>query len=183
MNLEELKAKYEDADRQISSYRTEPAEKMLFKPSKTGWSATEVCRHLIEFGKGYLHQMDQAVEHIRPTPQSDGPFRPRWRYRKMAAFFEPPYRLKVKTLPIFSPGDSQSVEQALEELSDIQQNVLYLIERAARDRWDLNRIRGRNPAFKMLSMSLIEFLVLMETHQRRHFWQIDQNFKRYEEAG
>jgi hypothetical protein len=110
----------------------------------------------------------------------DGPFRPRWHFRRMAAFFEPPYKLKLKTLPVLKPGNQEEVRETLGELADIQANVLYILEQAGASRWNLKKIKAKNPMFRFLSMSLIEFLVIMEVHQRRHFWQIEQNLKALE---
>lgn len=123
--------------------------------------------------------MDKAIAKAKPVSQSDGPFRPRWHFRKIAHFFEPPAKMKVKTISLFQPGTTDDVSQTLDELSDIQANVLYILDEAKSQRWNLQKIIGKNPAYRFLSMTLIEFLVVMEVHQRRHFWQIEENFRLY----
>lgn len=179
--LPELTKKFQDASRRISLYRDIPVKQLLFKPDPGRWSAHEVCLHLIAFGESYLQQMDIAITKAKPVPQSDGPFQPRWHFRKMAHFFEPPVKIKTKTFPVFHPGTSEDISQTLDELSDIQANVLYLLDKAKSDRWNLHKIKGKNPAFRILSMTLIELLVLMEVHQRRHFRQIEENFRLFKE--
>jgi len=179
--LSELTEMYQNASRQISIYRDTSVKQFLFKPGPGSWSAHDVCRHLIVFGNNYLKQMDKAITKTKPLPQSKGPFRPRWHFRYMANFFEPPARMKVKTLPLFQPGNFEEVSRTLDELSAIQANVLNMLDEAKPEQWDLHKIKGKNPAFRFLSMSLIEFLVIMEVHQRRHFWQIEENFKVHDE--
>jgi hypothetical protein len=178
--IKELEEKFEEAARRIGEIQNYQPDLMLMKPGPGRWSIHEICLHLVEFGKLYLREMDKAIAKANPMPQRDDPFRPRWHFRRMAAFFEPPYKLKLKTLPVLKPGNQEEVRETLGELADIQANVLYILEQAGASRWNLKKIKAKNPVFRFLSMSLIEFLVIMEVHQRRHFWQIEQNLKALE---
>lgn len=175
--ISELEQKFKDASEQIKEYHNLSADLMTLKPEPERWNIHEICQHLVTFGKLYLSSMDKAISKANPMPQRDGPFQPRWRFRKMATLFEPPYKLKMKTLPVLKPAHDSEIEDTLEELDDIQANVLYILEEAASGNWNLKKIKGKNPVYRFLSMNLIEFLVIMEVHQRRHFWQIEQNLK------
>jgi len=176
--IKELKELFEDAAEKVEELHSYQTDLMLAKPGPDKWSNHEICLHLVEFGNFYLMEMDKAITKANPMPQRDDPFRPRWYFRKMATLFEPPYnKMKLKTVSMFKPGSDEEVREALEELADVQANVLYILEQAGASRWDLKKIKGKNPVIRFLSMSLIELLVILEVHQRRHFWQIDQNMK------
>lgn len=178
--ISELEQKFKGASEQVKEYQQLPTDIMSLKPEPERWSIHEICQHLVVFGKLYLREMDAAITKAAPMPQKSGPFRPRWHFRKMAAFFEPPYKLKMKTLPVLKPVLENEIEDTLDELDDIQANVLYVLDQAAENHWDLKKIKGKNPVYRFLSMNLIELLVNMETHQRRHFWQVEQNLKLFE---
>lgn len=179
-DYDEIKSRFDTAANQITSYRRNSSDQMLFKPSPGTWSARDVCQHLVVFGRIYLREIDSAISKTKPIPQREGYYRPRWHFRKLAAFFEPPYKLKMKTVSAFSPGDEKSVVQALNDLEDVQQKILNILKQAESASWDLQKIKGKHPLISFLSVSLIEYLVLTEVHQRRHFWQIQMIFELYE---
>jgi hypothetical protein len=174
----ELKKLYENSEDEIKQYRKLTDDKLLKRPEEGAWSILEICNHLVVFGELYLKEMDKAITNANPMPQRDGPFKPRWHFRKMASLFEPTSKMKMKTLPSLKPPESVETTAVLDDLSDIQANVLYILEQAGASRWDLKKIKGKNPVYRFLSMNLIEYLVMIDVHQRRHFWQIEQVFNR-----
>jgi len=170
----ELEALFEDAKDQIDTYRSLSDELTLRRVKDGSWSIHEICDHLVVFGNLYLEEMDKAISKANPVPQKKGPFRPRWHFRKMASLFEPPYKMKMKTLPPLQPSKTENLTETFDKLSDIQANVLYILEQAGASRWNLKKIKGKNPVYRFLSMNLIEYMVMIDVHQRRHFWQIEQ---------
>ncbi|MEX0770727.1 MAG: DinB family protein [Balneolaceae bacterium] len=177
-SIPELKERYRNADKQIRLYEDKPTDLILFKLSESTWNIREVAEHLTAFGRLYLRQINKAITEQSPLPQAGGPFQPRWIYKKWAVFFEPPYKFKMKTFPLMEPKDEKEVNSTFDALHEFQNKIIDLLAQAEKSRWNLEKIKGRNPLFRILPMSLIEFLVLIEVHQRRHFWQIEQILKK-----
>ena len=178
-DIKDLQKLFRKANKQIDSLKDKPSDLLLFKLSEDTWNIHEICQHLSEFGRLYLEQMNRAITKATPMPQKKGPFQPRWFYRKIAGFLEPPYKMKLKTLPMMTPEPDEETTSAFDDLADIQANVEYLLENAKDESWNLEKIKGHNPASRLLRMNLIEFLVILEVHQRRHFWQIEQIMKKF----
>jgi hypothetical protein len=87
--ISELKQKFKDASEQVKEYHDLSVDLVTLKPEPERWNIHEICQHLVVFGKLYLSSMDKAISKANPMPQRNGPFQPRWRFRTMAAFFEP----------------------------------------------------------------------------------------------
>ncbi|MEX0995085.1 MAG: DinB family protein [Balneolaceae bacterium] len=180
--IPELKNLYENADEQIRLFEDKPTELILFKLSKSTWNIREVCEHLIAFGRLYLEQINRAISSEKDPPQNSDPFQPGWLVRKWAALFEPPYKLKIKTFPLMEPKGKKEIQATFNALHEVQVEVIKILQEAEKYEWDLEKIKGKNPVFRLMPMSLIDFLVLMEVHQRRHFWQIEQILKKVGEV-
>ncbi len=172
--ITDLENLFENAQDKIDTYRSVSDETVMKRIKDGSWSILEICDHLVVFGNLYLKEMDKAITKSNPVPQQEGPFRPRWHFRKMASLFEPPYKMKMKTLPALQPSNTENLSETFDGLSDIQANILYILEQAGASRWNLKKIKGKNPVYRFLSMNLIEYMVMIDVHQRRHFWQIEQ---------
>lgn len=64
------------------------------------------------------------------------------------------------------------------KLIEIQDDITELLEKAKNERWNLDKIFAPHPMIKIFNMSLTDFLIIIDAHQRRHFWQIEQILKR-----
>lgn len=162
----------------IDEYRGIPADTMELKLNPKTWSCTEVCQHLIQFNRLYLRGMNQAVEKSDPKPKSDGDFKTGWLTRKLGGLIEPPYKIGLKTIKPMYPAEIElSTADTLDRLGETEYEILQILDRAKRESWNLDKVKGRNPVFKF-RMSLTEFIIYLDAHQRRHFWQIEQILKR-----
>jgi len=65
-------------------------------------------------------------------------------------------------------------EKPINDLKKSNLEIQKRINLCKEEQLDLSRIKGKNPALQWVSMSLAEFLLVLEAHQRRHFWQIEQ---------
>lgn len=164
-----------DIDR-IEEFRNIPNDLITLKPDPSTWSAAEALRHIIKFNKLYISQMDEALKTGERIKAEKEHFRPRFIFRQAIRFFEPPYKVKLKTIAPMYPNNrnGENPQKSLTELEKINQNLINQIETFRAEKLDLDRIRGKNPLLKWLPMSLSEFILLLEAHQRRHFWQIEQ---------
>lgn len=164
-----------DLDR-INEFHDIPEDLISLKPDPSTWSASEALKHIIKFNELYMEQMDHAVEANDPVKAQKEQFKPRFLFRPVIRFFEPPYKVKVKTIAPMYPNNSNDTDpkKPIDELAKMNQNLISRIETYRDQQLDLDRIKGSNPILKWVPMSLSEFLLLLEAHQRRHFWQIEQ---------
>ena len=176
--IDELKANISAAISVIDEYRGLPEEVLNQKLNPETWSCTEVCKHLIQFNRMYLDQIEKVLDKLESKPVGEEPFSVRWFMRKMGNFIEPPYKFGVKTIsPMLPVRVDLSGPETLDELENTNKEILEILKTAREENWDIDKIKERNPVFKF-KMSLTEFIVYMDAHQRRHFWQIEQILKR-----
>ncbi|REL24992.1 DinB family protein [Rhodohalobacter sp. SW132] len=179
--IEQLIEKFEGAKTIIHEYGSLPRETVLYKLNPETWSCVEVCQHLIQFNKLYINQMNSAIEKLNaiPAAQNGHTFSPKWSARKLAGYMEPPYSFGIKTVKPMKPDGSESdPAETIERLIEVQDELIELLKRADSENWDLDKIKGRHPLIKLLRLSLTDFLIIMDAHQRRHIWQIEQILKR-----
>lgn len=69
--------------------------------------------------------------------------------------------------------DSDNYRQQFAQLLNTNRELLTLIDEFEFKRLDLNKIKFRHEIF-FIKMSLIEYILMLEAHQRRHLWQAEQ---------
>lgn len=160
----------------VGEFHEIPEDLISLKPDSNTWSASEVLQHIIKFNELYMARMDEAVDSNDPVKAQKELFKPRFLFRQAIRFFEPPYKVKVKTFAPMYPNNSDEVDpkQPIDKLAEINRNLIRRIETFRDEQLDLDRIKGKNPIIQWIPMSLSEFILLLEAHQRRHFWQIEQ---------
>ena len=160
----------------IREFEEIPKDLISLKPDPSTWSAAETLTHIIKFNKMYMAQMKDAMEKNEPVKTEEAQFQPRFLFRQAIRFFEPPYKVKLKTIAPMYPSNKneEDARKSIERLADINSDLIREIESFKNDQLDLDKIRGKNPLISWVSMSLSEFLLLLEAHQRRHFWQVEQ---------
>jgi hypothetical protein len=160
----------------IDDFYEIPEDLISLKPEPDSWSACETIQHISKFNGLYLKQIDKAVESGGHMKANGEDFKPRFIYRQFIHFLEPPYKLKTKTIAPLYPNNTNEInpEKPINELKDLNLEINNRIERFRDEQLDLNQIKGSNPILQWVSMSLSEFILVLEAHQRRHFWQIEQ---------
>lgn len=162
--------------KRIEEFEEIPDDLISLKPDPETWSASETLQHIIQFNEMYMKQMDYAVKSSDPVKARKELFKPRFIFRQAIRFFEPPYKVKMKTIAPMYPNNSENKNprQPIGDLAEINHHLITRIETFKNEQLDLDRIRGNNPLISWIKMSLSEFILLLEAHQRRHFWQIEQ---------
>jgi len=184
ITIDEFRDKFDGAKTVIHEYGGLPRETVQFKLNRDTWSCTEVCQHLIQFNRLYIKQMRAATENQSTLPkvEKSTTFNPKWSVRKLAGYMEPPYSIGIKTVKPMKPQSSNlDPAETIEGLIQIQDELIELLNKADRENWNLDKIKGRHPLIKLLRLSLTDFLIIIDAHQRRHFWQIEQVLKRIPE--
>jgi len=179
VSTDTLSEKFEGAKTVINEYGSLDTDTVIFKLNPDTWNCVEVCQHLIRFNKLYLGQIDEALDEMSPIPVNGDTHSPGWLSRRFASFLEPPYKFGVKTIkPMFPSMVDLDPAETFHALIAIQDHTIDLLKRAKNEHWDLDKIEAPHPLIKLLTLSFTDFLIVMDAHQRRHFWQIEQILKR-----
>lgn len=179
ITIDALSEKFEGAKTVINEYGSLDSDTVTFKLNPETWNCVEVCQHLIRFNMLYLEQMEAAVDRINTLPINGKSFSPTWISRKIASFLEPPYKFGVKTFkPMFPSAVDLNPADTFYKLIELQDEIIALLDRANAEHWDLDKISAPHPMIKIYTMTLTDFLIIIDAHQRRHFWQIEQVLKR-----
>lgn len=177
--IDALSENFEGAKTVINEYGGLDYDTVIFKLNPETWSCVEVCQHLISFNKLYRDQMDEALSTLTTIPVNGNSISPGWISRKFASFLEPPYKFGVKTIkPMFPSTVDLKPAETFHHLIDIQTDIVKLLTQAKKERWNLDQVTATHPLIKFLTLSFTDFLILIDAHQRRHFWQIEQILKR-----
>lgn len=166
------------AVQKIQSYDGIPDDLFILKPKPSAWSADEVCRHLVRFNSLYIKQIDHAVQQLEKKPEAVGAFKTGFVQNLFIKFMEPPYKIKMNTLAPMHPAEfSLQPQEVRSQLARTNQELQGRILQYQASNLDLCRVKGRNPILKFLPMSVLDFILYLDAHQRRHFWQIEQTLK------
>jgi len=182
--FDELIDKFEGAKTVVHEYGSLALDTVNFKLNPETWSCTEVCRHLIRFNEMYLKEIKKAIDKQKTIPvfKVERSFSPKWTIKRLAALIEPPYRFGVKTIKPMKPSNVElPAAETFMRLIEINDEIVALLKNAEEERWNLKKIKGSHPLLKFYKLSFIDYLVFMDAHQRRHFWQIEQILTRIPE--
>src|SRR6266700_5387566 len=107
--LAEMRQQFESSSAASEELVKSLSENDLVKrPSNQGWSVAECIQHLTATTHLYLPILDVSLQ---GAPVGSGVFKMDWKGRMLKWVLEPPYRMKVKTLPSLEPkvADVQQV--------------------------------------------------------------------------
>ena len=152
----------------------------LQPPADGRWSIAECYSHLINYGDLYFDNITEAItKHADTVKAGTMTFPPRWLPQKIIAFFEPPYRIKLKTIKPMQPVDTSKYNRSelLDEYINLQDRLIVQLKKARERTVDLRQAKVIHPIFSLLTMTLSECFLLLEAHQRRHQWQAEQTLK------
>jgi uncharacterized damage-inducible protein DinB len=177
--FDDLTELFEQNIQRMKQFRDIPDDLLTLKPDSKSWSAGEIFQHLVKFNDIYLSLIKQAVEKSENEHTKEESFKPRFFVYLMIRFLRPPYKIKIGTIAPMYPVDSDTdnYRKSLEELIKSNEAVIDKINQFKSKQLDLNSIKEKNPVFKF-KMTVIEFLLLFEAHQDRHFWQTQKTLEK-----
>jgi len=143
-------------------------ERLVQRPAAGGWSVAECVEHLTLTTKEYLQLADAAFVN---APRSQGPFGQDWMGKVLAWTLEPPYKMKVATLPAFVPVNLNG-KSVLPSFLDSQQELQRKLSQS--EGLALDNIKVQSSFNEKVRYNLLSFFVILATHQRRHLWQAEQ---------
>lgn len=148
-------------------------------PAEGRWSIAECYSHLINYGELYLDNMSAGIAKMQTTGDPEQSFQPRWIVQKIVSFFEPPYKIKLKTVKAMRPDPVSGYNrmELLDEYINLQDRFIVQLEKAQHRHVDLSAVKVRHPLISFLKVTLTECFALAEVHQRRHQWQAKQTLQ------
>ncbi|MCC5906960.1 MAG: DinB family protein [Balneolaceae bacterium] len=176
---------FNSAKNKADSFREIPDERFFMKPAPDQWSVDDICRHLILFNTKYISSIEKAAKTFPVMSESKELFEASYLIRLSARYLEPPYKMKIKTIKPFRPEPGSSKPDKSESVSRLektQEALIDLLNDFRENRIDLEKTRGKNPVFSLIKMSVIDFIVLLDAHQRRHFWQLEQTLEKIQHS-
>lgn len=177
--INDLIDKFEGAKTVVHEYGNLNKDTITYELNPETWNCVEICQHLIRFNTMYLREMDLGLEKLKAIPENGNSFSPTWAARKLAGYFEPPYKFGIKTIrPMLPSKTDMEPAETLMRLIGYQDEIINRLEKAEKEHWNLDKIKGRHPLLTFIRMSYTDFLILIDAHQRRHFWQFEQILKR-----
>ncbi|WP_138430628.1 DinB family protein [Fodinibius saliphilus] len=169
---------FEKTKKDAESFILSVDEVQLFQPpSKGTWCIAECFSHLINYGNLYFNDLAASISNPSATTKNiQRPFPPRWLVRKLVTWFEPPYKIKLKTVPQMKPDPVSGYNRMnlLNDYISLQDQFIAQLEKGRHHHADLGRIKMKHPLISLIKMTLTETFALAEAHQRRHFWQAEQ---------
>jgi hypothetical protein len=157
----------------------------LTRPGPDVWCVAECFSHLINFGNLYYNTIQKGLDRNRPDgtePRTSFP--PRFYWRWITNWFEPPYKIKLKTFSVFDPEPVAGFtrQQVLADFDQLQDRLIKQLNEARDKGYDLAAVRVGNPVYPIIGMRLSECYTIVAAHQRRHFWQAEKIAERLEEG-
>jgi len=150
------------------------------RPAEGSWCIGEIYSHLINYGNLYFDNMAAGITNSQKTTRQSGKvFPPRWIVQKLVNFFEPPYKMKLKTIKAMKPDsvDGYNRMELLDEYVNLQDRLIAQLEKGQHRHVALDATKVRHPLMSFVRMTLSECFALVEVHQRRHQWQAEQTLE------
>lgn len=154
--------------------------RFLQPPAEGRWSIAECYSHLIKYGNLYFDNMATGITNAQATTDNlQQSFQPRWVVQKLVSFFEPPYKIKLKTVKPMKPDPVSGYNrmELLDEYVNLQDRFIAELEKGQHEHVDLSASKIRHPLISWIKITLTECFALAEVHQRRHQWQAEQTLK------
>lgn len=166
---------FENAQKRIEALQTIPEDLFTLKPDQKSWSAAEICSHIAQFNSLYIESIEKAYSNSAVKGNGNEEFKPGTLFRLYAKNLEPPYKVKLKTLRPFYPLKNELEQQdAIGSLQETEASLNDYLQSFKKKEINLDKTTGQNPILPFIKMSITDFLVLVDVHQRRHIWQLEQ---------
>ena len=174
-SYDDIIALFENCINQIENLKENSPGKLSYKPSETAWCVGEIVQHLVRFNELYLRFMGKALSKSDKPITDQNSFSSGFLVNAFIRFLNPPYKLKIKTITQMKPLQTEVIyfTTDFDELISQNRELIQIIRDAKEAGLNLNRIKGKNSVFKF-RMTLTEFILLWDAHQKRHFWQAEQ---------
>lgn len=177
---------FEDAKSDAEKFILSVDETLFLQPpAEDRWSIAECFSHLINFGDLYYNNLAAGITNTQATTHNkQQSFNPSWIERQVVSFFEPPYKIKIKTFKKMKPSlvSGYNRMELLDEYLSLQDRFIALLEKGQHRNVNLSTAKMKHPLWSFVKMSVTGGFAITEAHQRRHQWQAEQTLKALEKA-
>ncbi|HKT47847.1 MAG TPA: DinB family protein [Candidatus Acidoferrales bacterium] len=167
--LQDLQANEERAKKLAEGVSANQAN---WHPAANSWSIWQCLDHLSRINAAYSEALREAVDRFTGRRTGMETICP----GALSAWFiralEPPVRTKMKAPGKGVPAEKGEPSQALDGFLASRGVIRRVTEAGAG--MDLNRIRFRNPFIPLLRFTVGAGLLIINAHDRRHLWQMEQ---------
>ena len=172
-SVDELTRAFEEQRDGVRRLRTAIGDEGLCRRAIPGkWSMVEHVAHLCLVNRPYLAAMTEGRDRARHGESARmGWLRDRvaeWFVRSMA----PPVKRRYTTLKAMTPPPELETEGVLDDFADLQETTLDLL-RSCGD-VDLEHATFHSPFARMLRLTLHQGFRMLDNHNRRHLWLMDE---------
>lgn len=147
--------------------------RLFWAPTDGSWSVAQVFEHLALLNESYLPGLRDALDDARrraAAPPSR-PWRPTFVGRMLAGVVAPEAKRKSPAMKLWQP--TRSVRRdAVQAFLATQDAVDGYVRDAAGA--DLNRIRLRSPASRLVRLNLGDVFLVLNLHALRHLDQVER---------
>ncbi|HEX6912668.1 MAG TPA: DinB family protein [Longimicrobium sp.] len=152
---------------------TVPADRFAQRPPSGGWSPAECVAHLNLTARGFIPDIQAAIEQARAR---GGPAPARYRRGIIGALLvhavSPGKGMKVKTAPSFVPNAAAPAAELAAEFDRWQDAQMQLVRTA--DGLPIDRVKVASPFDKRVKYNAFAALSVLPRHQHRHLLQAEQ---------
>jgi hypothetical protein len=146
------------------------AQQLNWKPAPGAWSIGQCLEHLCVSNEVYLGPIAESLDGQQPDAVDE--ITPGWFSRKFIRDYIAPSEKKAKAPAKIAPGSSTVDAGILDRFLRSNQNTRRLIQAASR--FDVNRIRFRNPFVPLLRFTVGTGFEIMSKHESRHLLQAER---------
>lgn len=145
-------------------------EQLNYRASTDSWSALECLQHLNLYGRFYIPELTQRLNHAGSAKTPQQFFKSSWLGNYFAKSMLPKEQLnKMKTFKEMNPIHSQLDVSVIDEFIDQQQQMLRLLERGKTT--DLTRTKVSISISKWIKLRLGDTFRFVIYHNMRHIQQ------------
>lgn len=146
------------------------SDQLNWKPNTDSWSIAQITDHLITTNETYYPVIRKLREGNYSTPfHSKIPFVTSFFGNFILKSVTPDRRKKIKTFPIWEPGQSHHAADILQQFATHQTQLATLIEKSD-DLLEAGTVIS-SPANRFIVYSLEKAFEIIVTHEKRHYQQ------------
>jgi len=145
-------------------------QQLNWKPSPDAWSIGQCLEHLCASTEIYLGPIAESLEGQQPNAVDEVTLG--WFSRKFIRDYIAPSNKRAKAPSKIAPGSSAVDADILDRFLRGNENTRRLMQAASR--FDVNRIRFRNPFIPLLRFTVGTGFEILSKHESRHLLQAER---------
>lgn len=173
--LDSIQAAFSSSEKQAIELLegVSPAQANWQASKGSSWSICQCLDHLAKVNFVYSAALQEAASNAKgsykqPTSIVETGFFGRWFVQQM----EPPVNIKLKTPGKAVPAQEGDPRELLQNFLKSHEPIIAVVGNAKSV--DVNRLRFKNPFIGFIYFTIGTGLLVINAHDRRHLWQVEQ---------